>query len=40
MSKTTPLLFSTFLHDYDMKPPNPLFYEGRGHTTTNFPFSI
>ena len=37
-------LFSTFLwlplHDYDMKPPNAMFYGGRGHTTTNFPFSI
>ena len=36
--------FSTFLwlplHDYDMKPPNAMFYGGRGHTTTNFPFSI
>ena len=37
-------LFSTFLwrplHDYDVKPPNATFYGGRGHTTTNFPFSI
>ena len=37
-------LFSTFLwrplHDYDLKPPNLTFYEGRGHTTSNFPSSI
>ena len=37
-------LFSTFLlrplHDYDVKPSNPTFCRGRGHTTTNFPFSI
>ena len=37
-------LFSTFLwrplHDYDVKPPNATFYGGRGHTKTNFPFSI
>ena len=48
MSKTKALHvhqdFSTFLwrplHDYDVKPPNATFYGGRGHTTTNFPFSI
>ena len=48
MSKTTTLHvhqdFSTFLwrpmHDYDVKPPNATLYGGRGHTTTNFPFSI
>ena len=48
MSKTTALHVhqdvSTFLwrpmHDYDVKPPNATFYGGRGHTTTNFPFSI
>ena len=47
MSKTTALwitLFGTFLwrplHDYDVKPPNATFYGGRGHTKTNFPFSI
>ena len=37
-------LFSKFLwrplHDYDVKPPNATFYEGREHTTTNFPFSF
>ena len=37
-------LFGTFLwrplHDYDVKPPNATFYGGRGHTKTNFPFSI
>ena len=37
-------LFSTFLwhplHDYDVKPPNAMFYGGCGHTTTNFPSSI
>ena len=37
-------LFSTFLlrplHDYDVKPSNATFCRGRGHTTTNFPFSI
>ena len=37
-------LFSTFLwrllHDYDVKPPNATSNGGRGHTTTNFPFSI
>ena len=36
--------FSTFLwgplHDYDVKPPNATFYGGRGHTTTDVPFSI
>ena len=35
--------FSTFLwrpvHDYDVKPPNAMFYGGHT-TTTNFPFSI
>ena len=35
---------STFLwrplHDYDVKPPNAMFYGGCGHTTTNFPSSI
>ena len=48
MSKTTALhvdhVFITFLsrpqHDYDVKPPNATFYGGRGHTATNFPFSI
>ena len=38
------MLFSTFLwrplHDYDVKPPNATFNWGRGHMTTNFPFSI
>ena len=37
-------LFSTFLwsplHDYDVKPANATFYGGRGHTTTDVPFSI
>ena len=37
-------LLSTFLlrpqHDYDMKPPNATLYGERGHTTTNFSFSI
>ena len=28
------------LHNYDVKPPNATFYGGRGHTKTNFPFSI
>ena len=28
------------LHDYDVKPPNLTFYGGRGHTTTNSPFSF
>ena len=36
--------FSTFLwrprRDYDVKPPNATFCGGRGHKTTNFPFSI
>ena len=48
MSKTFALhvhhAFSTFLwrplHDYDVKPPNATFCGGRGHTTTNCPFSI
>ena len=46
MSKPTALhvLFSTFLygplHHYDVKRPNVTFYGERGHTTTNFPFSI
>ena len=48
MSKTKALHvhqdFCTFLwrplHDYDVKPPNATFYGGRGHTRTNFPFSI
>ena len=47
MIKTTALhvrVFSTFLwrplHDYDVKPPNLTLYEGRGHTTTNFPLSL
>ena len=38
------MLLSTFLwrplHDYNVKPPIATFYGGRGHTTTNFPFSI
>ena len=38
------MLFSTFLwrplHDYDVKPPKATLNGGRGHTTTNFPFSI
>ena len=37
-------LFSTFLwrplYDYDVKPPNATFCGGRGHATTDFPFSI
>ena len=48
MSKTTALHVHHYstkflwrpLHDYDTKPPNATFYGGRGHTTTNFPFSI
>ena len=36
--------FSTFLwrrlHDYGVKSPNATFYGGRGHTTTNSPFSF
>ena len=50
MSKTTALhvhhafLTSAFLwrplHDYDKIPPNVTFYGGRGHTTTNFSFSM
>ena len=28
------------LHDYEVKLPNLTFYGGRGHTTTNFPFSF
>ena len=36
--------FSTFLwrplHDYDVKPLNLTTCGGRGHTTTNFPFSF
>ena len=50
MSKTTALhvhrafLTSAFLwrplHDYDVIPPNVTFYGGRGHTTTNFSFSM
>ena len=44
MIKTSALhVFSTFLwhplcDDYDVKPPNLTFYEGRGQTTTNFSF--
>ena len=37
-------VFSTFLwrplHDYDVKPLNLTTCGGRGHTTTNFPFSF
>ena len=37
-------LLSTFLwrplHHYRVKRPNVTFFGGRGHTTTNFPFSI
>ena len=48
MSKTTGLHVHHYstkflwrpLHDYNTKPPNATFYGGRGHTTTNFPFSI
>ena len=48
MTKTRALhvitLFSTFLlrplHNYYVKRPNATFCRGRGHTTTNFPFSI
>ena len=36
-------LLSTFLwrplHDYDVKPPNATFCEGRGHTTTKLSLS-
>ena len=30
----------TSLYDYDVKRLNLTFYEGRGHTTTNFPSSF
>ena len=34
-------LWRPLLHHYDvLKPPNSIFYEGREHTTTNFPFSF
>ena len=37
-------VFTTFLwrplHDYDVKPLNLTTCGGRGHTTTNFPFSF
>ena len=48
MTKTIALhmhhVFSTFLWrplpDYDVKPPKATLYGGRGHATTNVPFSI
>ena len=37
-------LFSIFLwpplRDYEVKPPDATFYEGRGHTATNIPVSF
>ena len=32
--------FDVHCTSYDVKPPNLMFYGGRGHTTTDFPSSF